>query len=85
MSTKSEQFDDEISLGDIMLKLWRRRGVIVIPDPLLRPRRPRGTPHGNSELNPSRPLRQPDEHREGQVPQRGRLLTPRPAVARGVV
>ena len=30
MSTKSEQFDDEISLADIMLKLWRRRGVIVI-------------------------------------------------------
>ena len=30
MSTKSEQFDDEISLTDIMLKLWRRRGVIVM-------------------------------------------------------
>ena len=30
MSTKSEQFDDEISIGDIIVKLWRRRGLIVI-------------------------------------------------------
>ncbi len=30
MSTKSEQFDDEISLADIMHKLWRRRGVMVM-------------------------------------------------------
>ncbi len=30
MSASSEQFDDEISLADIMLKLWRRRGLIFI-------------------------------------------------------
>ena len=30
MFTKSEQFDDEIYVGDIMLKLWRRRGLAVI-------------------------------------------------------
>ena len=55
------------------------------PDARRRPGRPRGALDGNAELKPSRPLRQPDSYREGQVPQRRRLLAPGLAVARGAV
>jgi len=35
------------------------------PNPHRRAGRPRVTPHGNADLSPSRPLRQPDGYREG--------------------
>ena len=30
MSGETGNFDDEISIGDILVKLWRRRGLIFI-------------------------------------------------------